>query len=246
MSLFATAPNSWVTCARSTGRANRPSNPKSFAGRQIARKNLIHTISHPTGMRRIGFAGSEGAECRASRTISRTSHEPVYLAKYGRDGVSGACFDCYDHLGMPHRYLLLRRMNPLVVLANTDQALITQSPPPRLLGTWPNAVEYRTLFANRHRQPSGDRRPGATAPASKDRSRQRRLGVVALLFLFMLITLPTRRSSLAGVPIMKELNLTPKSSAGKFHFFFLFSLSAIATGFIVNHIQSRWALLGWP
>jgi MFS family permease len=69
--------------------------------------------------------------------------------------------------------------------------------------------------------------------------------IVALLFLFMLINFVDKAIiGLAGVPIMKELGLTPKQfGLVNSSFFFLFSLSAIVTGFIVNHIQARWALL---
>jgi len=69
--------------------------------------------------------------------------------------------------------------------------------------------------------------------------------IVALLFFFMLINFADKAViGLAGVPIMNELGLTPKQfGLVNSSFFFLFSLSAIATGFIVNHIQSRWALL---
>ena len=49
---------------------------------------------------------------------------------------------------------------------------------------------------------------------------------------------------LAGVPIMNDLSLTPKEfgflgSA----FFFLFSISTIALGFVINHVPTRWVLL---
>ena len=69
--------------------------------------------------------------------------------------------------------------------------------------------------------------------------------IVALLFFFMLINFADKVIiGLAGVPIMKELNLTPQEfGLVNSSFFFLFSLSAIVTGFIVNHVQSRWALL---
>lgn len=69
--------------------------------------------------------------------------------------------------------------------------------------------------------------------------------IVTLLFFFMLINFVDKAViGLAGVPIMKELNLTPTQfGLVNSSFFFLFSISAIATGFIVNHIQSRWALL---
>jgi MFS family permease len=69
--------------------------------------------------------------------------------------------------------------------------------------------------------------------------------IVALLFFFMLINFADKAViGLAGVPIMKELGLTPTQfGLVNSSFFFLFSLSAIVTGFIVNHVQSRWALL---
>src|SRR5579862_441200 len=69
--------------------------------------------------------------------------------------------------------------------------------------------------------------------------------IVALLFFFMLINFADKAIiGLAGVPIMKELSLSPKEfGVVNSAFFFLFSISAIATGFIVNRIESRWALL---
>jgi MFS family permease len=49
---------------------------------------------------------------------------------------------------------------------------------------------------------------------------------------------------LARVRIMRELQLTPKQfGLVNSSFCFLVSLSAIVTGFIVNRIQARWALL---
>jgi ACS family D-galactonate transporter-like MFS transporter len=68
--------------------------------------------------------------------------------------------------------------------------------------------------------------------------------VAALLFAFMLINFVDKTViGLAGVPIMKELNLTPSQFGlvGS-SFFFLFSTSAIVVGFIVNRVQTRWAL----
>ena len=51
---------------------------------------------------------------------------------------------------------------------------------------------------------------------------------------------------LAGVPIMTELKLEPQQFGllGS-SFFFLFSISAIIVGFIVNRIETRWVLLCW-
>ena len=69
--------------------------------------------------------------------------------------------------------------------------------------------------------------------------------IVALLFLFMMINFADKAIiGLAGVPIMTELNLTPKQFGlvGS-SFFLLFSISAVVTGFIVNRVQSKWVLL---
>src|ERR1700747_1664464 len=67
----------------------------------------------------------------------------------------------------------------------------------------------------------------------------------ALFFLFMLINCADRAViGLAAVPIMRELQLSPRQFGllGS-SFFLLFSVSAIVTGFIVNRAQTRWALL---
>ena len=69
--------------------------------------------------------------------------------------------------------------------------------------------------------------------------------IVALLFLFMLINFADKAViGIAAVPIMKELQLSPRQFGliGS-SFFLLFSLSAIVTGFVVNRVQTRWALL---
>src|SRR5438552_650129 len=69
--------------------------------------------------------------------------------------------------------------------------------------------------------------------------------IVALLFLFMLINFADKAViGIAAVPIMEELQLSPRQFGllGS-SFFFLFSVSAIVTGFIVNRVQTRWALL---
>ena len=69
--------------------------------------------------------------------------------------------------------------------------------------------------------------------------------IVALLFFFMLINFADKAIiGLAGVPIMTELNLTPKQFGivGS-SFFLLFSISAVITGFIVNRVRSKWVLL---
>lgn len=69
--------------------------------------------------------------------------------------------------------------------------------------------------------------------------------IVALLFGFMMINFADKVIvGLAGVPIMTDLQLTPKQFGlvGS-SFFLLFSLSAVVTGFLVNRIHSKWALL---
>src|SRR5258708_11050135 len=69
--------------------------------------------------------------------------------------------------------------------------------------------------------------------------------ITFLLFLFMLVNFADKIVvGLAGVPIMTELKLQPEQfgllgSA----FFFLFSISAIVVGFIVNRVATRWVLL---
>jgi MFS family permease len=66
-----------------------------------------------------------------------------------------------------------------------------------------------------------------------------------MLFLFMLVNFADKIVvGLAGVPIMTELKLEPEQFGllGS-SFFFLFSISAIGVGFIVNRIQTRWVLL---
>jgi MFS family permease len=72
-----------------------------------------------------------------------------------------------------------------------------------------------------------------------------RWAIVALLFFFMLINFADKAIiGLAGVPIMNDLHLTPKQFGlvGS-SFFFLFSISAVVTGFVVNRVRSKWVLL---
>jgi MFS family permease len=69
--------------------------------------------------------------------------------------------------------------------------------------------------------------------------------ITFLLFLFMLVNFADKIVvGLAGVPIMTELKLEPEQFGllGS-SFFFLFSVSAIVVGFIVNRIATRWVLL---
>ncbi len=69
--------------------------------------------------------------------------------------------------------------------------------------------------------------------------------VTFLLFLFMVVNFADKIVvGLAGVPIMTDMKL----SAEQFgllgsSFFFLFSISAIVVGFIVNKVPTRWVLL---
>jgi MFS family permease len=69
--------------------------------------------------------------------------------------------------------------------------------------------------------------------------------ITFLLFLFMLVNFADKIVvGLAAVPIMTELKLEPKEFGllGS-SFFFLFSISAIVVGFIVNRVPTRWVLL---
>ncbi len=69
--------------------------------------------------------------------------------------------------------------------------------------------------------------------------------ITFLLFLFMLVNFADKIVvGLAGVPIMTELKLEP-SQFGLLgsSFFFLFSVSAIVVGFIVNRVATRWVLI---
>src|SRR6201997_4876947 len=69
--------------------------------------------------------------------------------------------------------------------------------------------------------------------------------IVALLFLFMLVNFADKAViGIAAVPIMQELQLSPRQFGllGS-SFYLLFAVSAIVTGFIVNRVQTRWALL---
>jgi len=68
--------------------------------------------------------------------------------------------------------------------------------------------------------------------------------ITFLLFLFMLVNFADKIVvGLAGVPIMKELKLEPEQFGllGS-SFFFLFSIAAVAVGFLVNRVSTRWVL----
>ena len=69
--------------------------------------------------------------------------------------------------------------------------------------------------------------------------------IVLLMFLFMLVNFADKAVlGLAGVPIMQDLQLTPRQFGllGS-SFFLLFAVSAVVTGFIANRVQTRWLLL---
>src|SRR5690242_499880 len=69
--------------------------------------------------------------------------------------------------------------------------------------------------------------------------------ITFLLFLFMLVNFADKIVvGLAGVPIMTELKLEPEQFGllGS-SFFLLFSVSAVAVGFLVNRVATRWVLL---
>ena len=69
--------------------------------------------------------------------------------------------------------------------------------------------------------------------------------VVALLFMFMVINFADKAViGIAAVPIMQELQLGPRQFGliGS-SFFLLFAVSSVATGFLVNRVQTRWVLL---
>lgn len=68
--------------------------------------------------------------------------------------------------------------------------------------------------------------------------------VVALLSLFQLINFADKAViGIAAVPIMRDLELSPREFGliGS-SFFLLFAFSAVATGFLVNRVQTRWVL----
>lgn len=91
----------------------------------------------------------------------------------------------------------------------------------------------------------GYARPGGIGTGNRPRARRAAWLIVGLLFLFMLINFADKAViGIAAVPLMTELRLSPRQFGllGS-SFFLLFSLSAIVTGFIVNRVQTRWALL---
>ncbi|MBV9517162.1 MAG: MFS transporter [Hyphomicrobiales bacterium] len=68
--------------------------------------------------------------------------------------------------------------------------------------------------------------------------------VVGMMFFFMLINFADKAViGITAVNIMDELKLTNTEFGGlNSAFFFLFSLSAVLVGFLVNHVKTKWVL----
>ncbi|MDE2377253.1 MFS transporter [Bradyrhizobium sp.] len=87
--------------------------------------------------------------------------------------------------------------------------------------------------------------PAAAGRATSKPTPKGAWSITFLLFLFMLVNFADKIVvGLAGVPIMTDLKLEPEQFGllGS-SFFFLFSISAIVVGFIVNKVATRWVLL---
>ena len=87
--------------------------------------------------------------------------------------------------------------------------------------------------------------PTAAATALPAAAARQAWLIVALLFLFMVINFADKAViGIAAVPIIDELRLSPREFGllGS-SFFLLFAVSAVVTGFIVNRVETRWALL---
>ena len=87
--------------------------------------------------------------------------------------------------------------------------------------------------------------PGGAAATGLARTPREAWLIVVLLFLFMLINFADKAViGIAAVPIMQELHLSPREFGlvGS-SFFLLFAVSAVATGFVVNRVPTRWVLL---
>jgi MFS family permease len=92
---------------------------------------------------------------------------------------------------------------------------------------------------------AADATPGDADKQTPKETPQGAWTITFLLFLFMLVNFADKIVvGLAAVPIMTELKLEPKEFGllGS-SFFFLFSISAIVVGFIVNSVATRWVLL---
>ena len=100
------------------------------------------------------------------------------------------------------------------------------------------------MIVQTSRSPGAALRLSAATTAQPAVPRQAWL-MIALLFLFMVINFADKAVvGIAAVPIMDELHLGPREFGllGS-SFFLLFAVSAIVTGFIVNRVETRWALL---
>src|SRR4051812_6818424 len=105
-------------------------------------------------------------------------------------------------------------------------------------------TQTRTNGISRIRREGNMAAPATSTPPLKETPKGA-WRITLLLFLFMLVNFADKIVvGLAGVPIMTDLNLSPEQFGllGS-SFFFLFSISAIAVGFAVNRIQTRWVLL---
>jgi MFS transporter, ACS family, D-galactonate transporter len=106
-------------------------------------------------------------------------------------------------------------------------------------------MSVQTLRSPDARSREGPARAGGAGTGNRSRTPRAAWLMVGLLFLFMLINFADKAViGIAAVPLMTELRLSPRQFGllGS-SFFLLFSLSAIITGFIVNRVQTRWALL---
>ena len=106
-------------------------------------------------------------------------------------------------------------------------------------------MSVQTLRSPAARSQQGRARPGGAGTANRSGAPPAAWLIVGLLFLFMLINFADKAVvGIAAIPLMTELRLSPRQFGllGS-SFFLLFSLSAIITGFIVNRVQTRWALL---
>ena len=88
-------------------------------------------------------------------------------------------------------------------------------------------------------------RLGGVAKTGSGRTPKEAWLIVLLLFLFMLVNFADKAViGIAAVPIMDELHLGPREfGLLASSFYLLFSISAVVTGFIVNRVETRWALL---
>src|SRR6516225_2998200 len=113
---------------------------------------------------------------------------------------------------------------------------------PSLLASW--NMERSAPRTKMHRRIQNESIEGEF-PMPAQKTFGKAWAIVALLFGFMMINFADKVIvGLAGVSIMTELKLTPKQFGlvGS-SFFLLFSVSAVLTGFLVNRIHSKWALL---